>query len=678
MSADKIKTANWEAGTLDKTRRNIGEIDAEEAKRMAKLLGGEVMYEKDAVPKKVEHKRRGSLVRDNPYAKSTKHSNKSKATEAAPVSPPTRAGFTFKPISKKIEKLYDSLMLDSDYKIKKNFGLFNFMRKINGAMRQKINPTFYSTVMKMQLEALKKFESQINDLQIMAPAQYKVNIEQGTETKFKFLRLIRTWQLANIRNLYFSLASYKDVLTLSDLIPYTKAVYRTLLPLYYYGEVHIIDLIKEIYQDELKYPDALKQRLTKAQKEAIVSYQELQSLVIKRLYPILMRASTASFYSYPDFFHKESVAILKFLGLEKFDLLLFDKRKLVQEEKDKVDSIDGSAVKGAGNKEEEKEEKEDKEKEASDKKEGNKSEEGGDYVSIGFNLLDRMFPQAGFLTLDKCPDMYPYFDPLYNFGDGFNMLSPQNPLQVTIVFMRIIEDFFQGCRRIDFTATTGTSEEESFSKVIDDWINYRIEVFGKLYKESLTELVNNCYSQEEFEKTQFGKKLRTTLYWFTAYNFLPLYKVDRLILEKPINTSTYPPLFRRVSFLKRYLSKIVEEAAAVKETQGVVSEVNNLWAKYNFGLTNEVSKRLDVFTNAKNKDSKEATNYSLLYYTFCIISAFDYWLNSNNSPAYSYPNTALYRISSEDGKPLFTVPKRADQNKLFVERVKKDYQEGKK
>ena len=48
----------------------------------------------------------------------------------------------------------------------------------------------------------------------------------------------------------------------------------------------------------------------------------------------------------------------------------------------------------------------------------------------------------GFDKLDEHPDMYPYFQPLYNFDDGFNVLSPENPIQVIMVLQHIIEDCF--------------------------------------------------------------------------------------------------------------------------------------------------------------------------------------------------------------------------------------------
>ena len=45
--ADKINgTADWAPGTLDKTRKNIGDISDKDAAAMAKKLGGEVLYER--------------------------------------------------------------------------------------------------------------------------------------------------------------------------------------------------------------------------------------------------------------------------------------------------------------------------------------------------------------------------------------------------------------------------------------------------------------------------------------------------------------------------------------------------------------------------------------------------------------------------------------------------------
>ena len=61
MSDQNSPKRTLEPGTLDKTRKNIGPIDASEAAQMQKILGGEVLMEKYApmdtsnMPKRKQH-----------------------------------------------------------------------------------------------------------------------------------------------------------------------------------------------------------------------------------------------------------------------------------------------------------------------------------------------------------------------------------------------------------------------------------------------------------------------------------------------------------------------------------------------------------------------------------------------------------------------------------------------
>ena len=68
-----------------------------------------------------------------------------------------------------------------------------------------------------------------------------------------------------------------------------------------------------------------------------------------------------------------------------------------------------------------------------------------------------------------------------------------------------------------------------------------------------------------------------------------------------------------------------------------------------------------------------ATNANLLKYTLCFISVLDWYLNNPTSPAYTTNPMHIWRVSEQDGKPLFSVPERTDQNKLFVEAIKASY-----
>ena len=187
--------------------------------------------------------------------------------------------------------------------------------------------------------------------------------------------------------------------------------------------------------------------------------------------------------------------------------------------------------------------------------------------------------------------------------------------------------------------------------------------------------MNQTYSQSDFEKTQFGKKLLNSILWQTNYHFLPNFKFDKLLLERPVDESRLAPLFNRTDFARKYLSDVVAMCDRAASKKGNVSEVENPWEHYKFDIQNEVSKRLDVLLGAQNtSENTTATNANLIKYTLCVLSVLDWWINNPDSPAYKTSPKHIYRINPEDGKPEFSVPERKDQNKLFADQIRAAYQ----
>ncbi|MBR1721695.1 MAG: hypothetical protein IJ727_04300 [Treponema sp.] len=388
-------------------------------------------------------------------------------------------------------------------------------------------------------------------------------------------------------------------------------------------------------------------------KTGITEWFYLYSQVIKGLYPLLMRMSSTKFDYFQDFFLVQTGNILSFLGLTKFDLLLPNKK----------------SDKNQAPKEEVKQE-ESKPAEAEKKAEPQKK---SDLVEAGLKLLDNLFPQAGFNHIEKMPDMFPYFQPLYQFRDGYNLLAPENPLQITVTLLRITEDLFQGCRNIVFTEENEedvSQNTEKLSSVLSEWSVYREILFEKNYAEQLTDFVNNEYSQGDYKSTLFGKKMLTSILWQTKYNFLPYFEFEQLLLEKPKNDSQFRPMCIRVGFLLRYLTTLAKNLDSAKG-QGMVMGIQNPWVKYNFDIPNIVSKRMDVLLGAKRADGA-ATNANLIKYSLLVVAVLDWWVNNPSSHAYSTDSSKIYRINPEDGGPAFSVPTRTDQNKLFAERVKQN------
>ena len=671
MDESKPRTADWEPGTLDKTRQAIGNIDREEAMKMTKILGGEIMYEKSESFAPINNKSKGAIIRNS--SSSSNAQNRQNETNDVQIEKMESAKKTASPkaranqesligISSKVNTQIDKVMMSNEFQIKPNYGPFNFIKYFMPNGHEQIISDFCLSTLKTNMDVLQGFITNIKTIMQLSPETYKTKIAKGNEPRFRFFRMVADWSIQQLKLIYLDLVNLPPPYTVTDLIPYTRQLFRLVIQPYYYGETKISKLIKEIYEEVCVYPDAPRQKLSELSKDAITAWLYIQEGIIKRMYPILMRMCSKTFEYYPDFYRAKVSDILKFVGLHKYDLLLADKEKPKI-----VATVDNSNESGAAETSENPEQKKE-EKLVRGAKDS--------YVTTGISLLEQMFPQAGFSELENHPDMYPYFQPLYKFGDGFNVLSPENPIQITVVLMRIIEDFFKGCRNIQFVQEEADAKEnmDSIGKVLDDWISYRENIFEKLYCDPLNELVNQSYSQADFEKTQFGKKLLTSLLWQTNYHFLPSFKFDRLLLERPADESPLPPLYKRTDFARKFLNSVITQCDAVSSSKGTVALVKNPWSPYKFDVQNEVSKRVDILLGAKNKtENTNATNANLLKYTLCIVSVLDWWLNNPESPAYSTPPIHIYRISTEDGKPQFSTRQRSDQNRLFAEQIRAAY-----
>lgn len=644
----RAREADWAPGTLDRTRKAIGQLDPGEAEIMSKKLGGEVMYERSdsSSSSGKSSKGTGRLIRQTSSGNSENNSGSDAAASGQRGNGTRRRQEELATVTPKLSSLFDKLMMRDEYGIKPNYGLFNFIKYFQQNGHEQVVPEFCTVTLKHHVENLSGFITVIKTLIQIAPASYKAKIASGNEIKFKFLRMIAGWTMQSVKLAHIELMDLPQPYVVQDLIPYIRAVYKLLIQVYYYGENKIPKLIKEIYTDEVSYPESPQEKLSSLAKEAITSWLYIQNEIVKKCYPLLMRMCSDTFEEYPDFFKIKVADILKFVGLHKYDLLLPEKAKAVKTE-----------------------DSEKKKKTALVPEKGVKDQ----IVMTGIKLLDQLFPQAGFTQLENHPDMYPYFQPLYHFADGFNVLSPENPMQITVVLIRILEDFFVGCRNIDFkpVSTAVSEEKDSISSVMDDWSAYRENVFEKLYCDPLNDLVNQIYSQDDYEDSQFGKKLITSLLWQTQWHFLPNFKFDQLILERPQDESKYRPLFLRTDFARSYFTEAVSLCDKVASMRGDVSMISNPWDHYKFDISNEISKRLDTLLGGNNTTATtNANNANLLKYTLCILSVLDWWINNPESPAYSTNPRRIYRISEEDGKPKFSVPERNDQNKLFAAQIR--------
>lgn len=657
--------AVWEPGTLDATRKNIGAIDKEEAARMTKILGGEIMTEKSTpidyskLPKRAPSNRVVRSTNVSSQMAKNASSSASSSSSSAPSEPKRKVtkAANLPQISAKDNAKIDKLMMSDVYAIKPNYGLFNFLKKLAKDGSEKVIPEFAEITLKAHLDHINVFITVIKSIIQFSPDTYKARIQNETDMKFRFLRKISEWSTKDAKLAYVNLETLQDAPVVADLLPFVKAVYRLLITIHYIGEPAVARAIKEIYADLLHYPNADKDKFSRLAKEAITEWVYLYGQIIKGLYPLLMRMCGTPYDEFPHFFVAQVSSILNFLGLKKFDLLLPEK---------KVDPEEVRKAKEAENKAKEAEEK---------KKEQEKAEASqNEIVEKGLALLDRLFPGAGFKKLDTFPDMWPYFDPLYDFDEAYLMLAPENPIQITIILCEILQDIFRACNKMQFNIEGNpffSSREDNLAKALSEWPVYVDTLFSRDYGEQLKQLVNQTYTQANYVTTRAGKKCVTDILWLTKYSFLPHFTFEQLLLERPINNNKYLALFIRTAFLRDAFNDLTKQIAQVEKTKGAVGGLNNPWDHYDFEITSPISKRLDVLLNAKDKSANTtASNANVIKYISCIISVLDWWINSRGSPAYKADSRRIYRTVPGTQEPAFSIEPREDQDQLFAAAIR--------
>lgn len=664
----------YEPGELDKTRKNLGFVEADEAKKMVGVLGGEIGLEKSAPvdEKAIRRVRAARVAQDlrsgnrSVFRKSDGADGKNtivKTTTAATASTPT-AGTTVRKdilprLDNKTRNRMEKLMMLPEYGIKTNYGIFNFLNGLRKNGYDRISDQFASITLEAYVSRLKSFHNNVIKLISIAPAPIQERINHNPAPQYKMLKVIGDWSIPSLDAMCKKLMRSPSNMTVSALVPITRLVYKFILSVFFLGEQKFVDLLKTVYGEINAYPKAQREILIALVQGITADWMYVYQRIPRGMYPLLLRMCSNEFYEFSELFTKQLGKVFNFLGITKYDIVLLERPASEAE----VQST---------NTEEKPENTENGDAKSSDQEEFKGA-------AMGLKVLDQIFPGAGWLSLETLPDMYPFYQPLYHFQDGFNLISPENPLQITIILVKIIEDLFEGCRHLAFETEKNKSRirgenvvlPDSLSTIINEWSDYREIVFEKLYLPNLRDFVNNLYAQRDFLKNQYGKRLMSNLQWHIYHNFLPYMKFEQLLLDKPSNESKVRILPTRVSILVNELARVTTAADAAQSEGTEFEEIPNIFAPYKFSLPNVVSQRINVLLgSSRQKQGVRATNLNLLKYTYAVASVLDWWINCKASPAYSGAKIPVCRISTEDGRPIFSIAERDDQNLLFARSIK--------
>ncbi len=673
MSDNQLKNkrpkAIYEPGELEKTRRNLGILDASEAQELMKKLGGEIGVEKSAAfdESKLPSRTRTYVSRrsssssssssgSSSYGGSSDSADSRVSSYETTLAKKKEASRDILPaLSSKIRQAMDDILIM--HKIKPKLGFFSqlFNRAFNRG--DKVTEEFMTDQLAIHMRNLHVFHDSICKIADKASNDYKAKIQQDKAIYFRAIKIITEWNERPILEAYQPLKANTSDVTLQKLIPIVREMYAFLYRLYFLGTDRISQYIKRLDSDVatqqgISESDYMQSLVRNATSSWIYLYEHC----LKGMYPLLMRMCCSDLVLYPDMMKSESSSILSFIGMTKYEVLFPDK-----EEEINVEAIEEAKKENDKNAELRAREKKYK-----------------DQIIQGINALDVMFPAAGWREINKMPDMYAYYHGLYKFKEGLNYLSPENPLLITMILLRVTEDFISGCRNMQFQLDNelrAIIEGQNLQEFMDSWAEYREVLFERNYISFMRDYVNNMYANLEYAKTQFGKRNMSNLQWYAHNQFLPLLKFELKFLDKQEADHILPPLYRQVSMLRELYTEIIDRAENGLQTEGEEAYTDdsfgvlNLWSGYSFSLSTPVSKRLDVLLGGRQ--SKQANNLNLLKYTSSVLAVLDWWINNKSSPAYTVSDPENVYRHDEEGVPIFSVKPMDNVNELFTENIKR-------
>lgn len=533
------------------------------------------------------------------------------------------------------------------------FGIADTSGILGRIESDKVNETYLISTLNEHIIHMQKFLTAMKRFFSAAPIEYQNMVGKANNTQLRVFQALATWDIATASEELKQLEFDIKEIYIEKMIPLVYMLYRPIMQLLFLGEVGFSTLVDKTYAEIKEQSTVATEDLFKAANEAKNEWGFIYNKVVLNLYPILMRICSSYCVSMQDFLNDNILRILNFLNLKKSDIILptpFEKVKFLEESNE----------------------------ESATSLYAQRSQSKELLVQNGLTLLNRLFPEVGFRNLTARVDFYPYFQPLFNFTEGFNLLSPENPMQVVVVLLRVTEDLLAGCSSIHLKDVKDDNPHkmttENFYKASNDWYLARMNVFEKDYCQKLGDYVNRIYSKKEFKTSAIGMKMLSSIAKVQKREFFPHFKYAMGLIDNETTAFGSLPVFKKISQLAKhfnYLAENVNEAlkASGGKSTGKVAGIENPWERFIFTIENPTSQRLTTLLGGKN--SLGITNANLITSIAQIFAVLDWWVNNPKSPAYATEIENFYRCDTLSGEPIFSAPLRNDVDYVFIRENKK-------
>jgi len=682
--------AIYAPGELTKVKERLGPIDENEARRLQKILGGEVGDERWEEP---EHEA---------YPYTRKRKNVARAVETTDNTfekqdaPPKKLHFTLTPPGYFERVKMDVCCGQSEFGIKTAFQVF-FSRLcfFSPPKRDKVSAYFVRTLLS---DCYKHLSTLVNSTRILFPrnnSDRNVKVKKMSAFTYRTLDVLRRWNITAIFENMERLQRRPRNVLIEEFSEIVKEIYKPLFYLEDLNLTHIESAFDTLYKVLfLDKPTNETEQLRGKISETITSYQYVKSNIRRFFYPLLMKMSSDRYYPYEIFFEQNKENILAFLGVTEAEKIKvpIPRGSLTSsgaedngaESSAPESDAQGDAASDAAENEGEdfllESEKAELERQQEEKREAAKQAAAEKkVVDKGIGTLMRLFPYSG---LDSAlgygnseksdeTDLYPYFAEALDLKKGSELISPCDPAQAALVLTHTIKELTPGFRTIKFKFSSGDgtgtpAEEDKLTPILEGWHNMLEDNFYNNYVPKIDEYAR--IAQQEGAPSNYSMNLLNDIHWVRRYFLFPYYDY-RSGIPPSFSRKNTTPLYsaaRRLRVALTNLAADIEEAVQSGKMQAAGTEcthIKNAWAGYSFEIENPVSKRLHYLFN---KDKR--TNVSLIYVTLAICTVLDSFLNNPESPAYTANQSMIFRSVNNKGKtPVLWVDKRTDTFDIFTQ-----------
>ncbi|MDR0375144.1 MAG: hypothetical protein LBH85_05410 [Treponema sp.] len=676
--------AIYAPGELEKVRGRLGDVNREEAQRMAKVLGGEVGVERhagnqasdEASDGKRSHSASSSGSKASKSSKTPKRRIELVSDEQSILKNPSDvriiADFDDDPSKPLIQSYSERLKMDRlasrpAFDIKTVSQAMKAMFSFIARPEDLIAPIFIN---KRLNEYYKVIETLVVSTRTLLPRNNLKRNEQMRKTSlfaYSVLDTIRYWNIERIAGDMAKMQAHPRNVKAKDFISILQAVYKPLFILEDLNpDTHIKTCYRLLYKQMLIENPAEGSKYQEVVRNTLSAFAVIRKEIRFRMYPLLMKLVSNKCLSYEVFFARRRNRIMALINFEEsekiapVDAVVSSKRNLKgASEEQPVVAMDNDAVEEAK-----------RQAAAAEKK----------AVEKGLNYLEIMFPEAGWNKLPDYPDLYPYFRGVLQMTKGCELIAPTDPVHQLIIFVRIIEELLIGLRSVTFTASTNREDledeyplEEEMSAATNNWHDYIAASLDKEYISRLNEYCQVLIESSEARTSPFARRMIDEMCFAKRFYFFPHlhYTTQNSSTATTFQKKETPALYREVRKLRRALTIVYEEIekamkAGGPEANAKCERIANPWKPYVFHVSGPISKRLDVLLGPKKRH-----NASLILFTLSVTTVLDYFLNNASSWAYNPPKETLFRsIEGKGAVPQFGVDEKIDADAIFKWKLK--------